>query len=161
LTGTGFLHGTIYPWARAIIHFTQRPGLPNQQKPYVPEKIIGTLTSSIIKSVHTLISLTFSFELDSIATHVHPRCFRLKKSRSRRRLTPYLQRVSFYSGTDLFYYSCTTELISSLKCIKRSLPSFSGLFTMWGIVERLGAAVAYGFMQDRHAGRYSTSCTLD
>ena len=41
-------------------------------KPYVPEKIIGTLTSNILKSIHTLISLIFSYKLYSVATLGHP-----------------------------------------------------------------------------------------
>jgi len=38
----------------------------------VPEKMIGTLTSSILKSVHTLISPIFSYKLYSVATPGHP-----------------------------------------------------------------------------------------
>jgi hypothetical protein len=37
----------------------------------MPEKMINTLTSSILKSVHTLISLIFSYKLYSVATPGH------------------------------------------------------------------------------------------
>jgi len=39
----------------------------------MPEKIIGTLTLSILKSVYTLISLIFSYKLYFIATLGYPK----------------------------------------------------------------------------------------
>jgi hypothetical protein len=37
----------------------------------LPEKIIGTLTLSILNSVYTLISLIFFYKLSSVATPGH------------------------------------------------------------------------------------------
>jgi hypothetical protein len=39
----------------------------------VPEKITGTLTSSISKSIYTLISLMFPYKLYSVATPGQPK----------------------------------------------------------------------------------------
>jgi hypothetical protein len=44
----------------------------------VPEKIIGTLTSNILKSVHTLISLIFFYKLYSVATPRYPKLLLLE-----------------------------------------------------------------------------------
>jgi hypothetical protein len=44
----------------------------------VPEKMIGTLTSSILKSVHTLISPIFSYKLYSVATPGYPKSLLLE-----------------------------------------------------------------------------------
>jgi hypothetical protein len=120
----------------------------------VLEKIIGTLALSIVKSVHTLSSLMFSFKLYSIATPGHSRSFRLKKSRSRRRPHACFTKSLLYNVIDFFYLSCTTEPILSLKRIKRSLPSFSSLLPIQQVVNSIIAAVACRFMQNRHAGRY-------
>ncbi len=38
----------------------------------MPEKIVGSLTSSILKSVYTLISPIFSYKLCSVATPGYP-----------------------------------------------------------------------------------------
>jgi hypothetical protein len=89
----------------------------------VPEKMIGTLTSSILKSVHTSISPIFSYKLCSMATPGHPEPFPLENHGRIVALTPDLQRVSFYSVTDFLHHSSTTELILSLILIKGSYPS--------------------------------------
>jgi hypothetical protein len=47
--------------------FEQRPSL-RSGKPYVPEKMSGTLTSSILTSVYTLVPPIFSQKLYSVAT---------------------------------------------------------------------------------------------
>jgi hypothetical protein len=44
----------------------------------VLEKIIGTLTLSILKSVHTLIFPIFSYKLYSVATSRHPKLLLLE-----------------------------------------------------------------------------------
>jgi hypothetical protein len=62
--------------------------------------MIGTLTLSILKSVHTLISLIFSYKLYSVATPGHPEPLLLENHVHIIALTPDLQRVSFYSVTD-------------------------------------------------------------
>jgi hypothetical protein len=86
----------------------------------VPEKIIGTLTLSILKSVHTLISPIFSYNLYSVATPGHPKPFLLENYGRIVALTPDLQRISFYSVIDFLYHSSTTEFILSLILIKGS-----------------------------------------
>jgi len=54
------------------IHFTQRPGLPNQQKPTaVPRKLRATLTLNILKSVHTSNYPILLSELYTVATPKH------------------------------------------------------------------------------------------
>jgi hypothetical protein len=93
----------------------------------VPEKMIGTLTSSILKSVHTLISPIFSYALYSVATPGHPEPLPLENHVRIIALTPDLQRVSFYSITDFLHHSSTTELIPSPILIKESHPSSKAL----------------------------------
>ena len=88
----------------------------------MPEKIIGTLTLSILKSVHTLISPIFSYKLCSVATPGHPKLL-LENHVHIVAITPDLQRVSFYIITDVLYHSSTTELIPSLILIMGSYPS--------------------------------------
>jgi hypothetical protein len=73
----------------------------------VPEKIIGTLTSNILKSVHTLISPIFSYKLYSVATPRHPKLLLLENHVRIIALTPDLQRVSFYSVIGFLYHSST------------------------------------------------------
>ena len=86
--------------------------------------MIGTLTSSILKSVHTLISLIFSYKLCSVATPGHPEPFPLENHGRIVALTPDLQRVSFYSVIGFPHHSPTIELILSLILIKGSYLSF-------------------------------------
>jgi hypothetical protein len=86
----------------------------------MPEKMIGTLTSSILKSMHTSISPIFSYKLCSVATPGHPEPFLLENHSRIVALTPDLQRVSFYSVIDFLHYSSATELILSLILIKGS-----------------------------------------
>src|SRR6266536_2221524 len=92
-------------------------------KPYVPEKMIGTLPSRILKSVHTSISPIFFYKLCSVATLGHPELLLLENHVRIVALTPDLQRVSFYSVTDFLHHSSTTELLPSLILIKGSYPS--------------------------------------
>jgi hypothetical protein len=84
----------------------------------VPEKIIDTLTSSILKSEHNAIYFITFCKLYSVATPEHPKCLQLEKFRLYHRPMTDLQRVSFYRVPDFLYYSCTNELISSLKLIE-------------------------------------------
>jgi hypothetical protein len=79
----------------------------------VPEKMIGTLTSSILKSVHTSISPVFSYKLYSVATLGYLEPFPLENHVRIIALTPDLQRVSFYSVTEFLCHSSTTKLIPS------------------------------------------------
>jgi hypothetical protein len=89
----------------------------------VPEKMIGTLTSSILKFVNTSISPIFSYKLYSVATPGHPEPFPLENHVRIITLTPGLQRVSFYSVIDFLHHSSITELKLSLILINRSHPS--------------------------------------
>jgi hypothetical protein len=93
----------------------------------VPEKIIGTLTSSILKSIHTSMSPIFFYKLYSVATPGHPEPLPLEIHVRIIALTPDLQRVSFYSIIDFLYYRSTTELILFLILIKGSYPSSKAL----------------------------------
>jgi hypothetical protein len=89
----------------------------------VPEKMIGTLILSILKSVHTLVSPIFSYKLYSVATPRHPEPLSLENHVRIIALTPDLHRGSFYDITDFFYYSSATELLLSLILIKGSYSS--------------------------------------
>jgi hypothetical protein len=93
----------------------------------MPKKIIGTLTLSILKSVHTLISYIFFYNLYSIATPGYPIPLLLENYIRIVAFTLNLQRVSFYNVIDFLYYSFTIKLILSLILIKRSYPSFKAL----------------------------------
>ena len=85
--------------------------------------MIGTLTSSILKSVYTSISPIFSYKLYSVATPGHPEPLPLENHIHIIALTPDLKRVSFYSIIDFLYHSSTTKLILSLILIKEFYPS--------------------------------------
>jgi hypothetical protein len=89
--------------------------------------MVGTLTSSILKSVHTLTSLIFSYKLYSVATLRHPKPFLLENHIHIIAFTPNLQRVFFYSVIDFLYHSFTAELILSLILINRSYLSSKAL----------------------------------
>jgi hypothetical protein len=93
----------------------------------VPEKMIGTLTSGILKSVHTSISPIYSYKLYSVATPGYPKSLLLENHVRIVTLTPDLQRVSFYSVTGFLYYSFTTELILSRILIRGSYLSSKAL----------------------------------
>ena len=93
----------------------------------MPEKIIGTLTSSILKSVYISISLIFSYKLYSVTTSGHPEPLSLENHVRIIALTPDLQRVAFYSVTDFLHHSSITKLIPSPIPIKESNPSSKAL----------------------------------
>ena len=61
--------------------------------------MIGTLTSSILKSVHTSISPIFSYKLYSVATPGRPEPLPVENHVRIIALTPDLQRVSFQPGS--------------------------------------------------------------
>lgn len=86
----------------------------------MPEKLAGTLTLSIIKSIHTAISLIIFYKLYSVATREHPNYLQLVCVIA---LAPDLQRVSIYKVTDFLYCSCTIKLILFLKPIRGSWPN--------------------------------------
>jgi hypothetical protein len=93
----------------------------------VPEKTVGTLTSNILNSIHTLISLIFSYRLYSVTTPGYSESFFIRNHGCIIALTPNLQKVSFYRITDFLHYSFTTELIFSLIFIKESYLSSNAL----------------------------------
>jgi hypothetical protein len=74
-------------------------------KPYVPEKMTGTLTSSILKSVHTLTSPIFPYKLYSVATPGYPELLLLENHVRIIAFIPDLQRVSFSSVIGFLYHS--------------------------------------------------------
>jgi hypothetical protein len=91
----------------------------------MPEKMISILTLSILKSIYILIFLILFYKLYFVAT---PRYFKpllLENHIYTISLIPDLQRVSFYSTIEFFYYSFTIKLILSLILIKGSYLSFS------------------------------------
>jgi len=94
---------------------------------YIPEKMIGTLISSILKFVHTSISPIFSYKLYSIATLRHPKPLLLENHVYIIALTPDSQRVSFYGVIDFLYHSSTTKLLLSLILLKGSYLSSKAL----------------------------------
>jgi hypothetical protein len=77
----------------------------------VPEKMIGTLILSISKSIHTLIPPIMLYKLYSVATPGHPKPLLLEYYVVIIAFTPDLERVLFYSVTELLHHSSTTELI--------------------------------------------------
>jgi hypothetical protein len=85
--------------------------------------MIGTLTLSILKSVHTSISPIIFYKLCSVATPRHLEPLPLENHVRIVALTSDLQRVSFYSVTEFLHQGSTTELIPSLILIKGSHPS--------------------------------------
>jgi hypothetical protein len=98
------------------------------EKPYLPEIMIGTLTSSIFKSEHILISFMISCKLYFVATPGHPKPFPLENYRHIIALTPNLQKVSFYSIIEFHHHSPTTKLILILKYTNGSYPSSKALY---------------------------------
>lgn len=84
----------------------------------------------------------------------HLNCLQLEKFHSPRRPMPDLQRVSFYRVIDFLYYSCTTDLVLSLKLIALLLAEVFGLPITRAIVNSLVAAMTCKFMQNRHEGWY-------
>jgi len=104
--------------------------------------MIGTLTSSILKSLHTSISPMLSHKLYSMTTPGHPEPLPLENHVRIIALTPDSQRVSFYGIIDFLYHSSTTELIPSLIHIKRSHPKLLSLTIIQQTIISPVAAVA-------------------
>ena len=69
------------------------------------KKKIATLTLSILKTCHTLISSIIFWKLYSVATPGYPKPLLLENHVRIVTLTPDLQRVSFYSVIDFLYHS--------------------------------------------------------
>ena len=97
----------------------------------MPEKIIGTLTSSILKSLHTLMSLISFNKLSSVATPGHPKPLPLPNHLRIVALAPDLERVSIYSVIKFLYHSSTIKLLLLLILIKWLYLSFKALVLRW------------------------------
>jgi hypothetical protein len=93
----------------------------------VLEKMIGTLTLSILKSIYTSISLIIFVKLYSVTTLEHPEPLLLENHVRIVALIPDLQRVSFYSVTKFLHHSSVNELVLSLILIEGSYPSSKAL----------------------------------
>jgi hypothetical protein len=91
------------------------------------EQMIGTLTSSILKFVHTLISLIFSIKLYSVSTPKHLKSFLIENHVCVVAFTLLFAKSFFHNIIDLFYYSFITELIPFPILINGSYPSFKTL----------------------------------
>ena len=120
----------------------------------MPEKMTGTLTSSILKSVHTSISPIFLDKLCSVATCEYSEPLLLENYIHIVALVPDLWRVSFHSAIEFLYHTSTIELLPLQILIKGFYPSFKASVPCWEIVISLVAAMARKFMQGRHPGRY-------
>jgi hypothetical protein len=121
--------------------------------------MIGTLTSSILKSVHTIVSPIIFYNLYYMATPDYPKCLRLQNHVGIVTFKPDLQRVSFGSIIDPPYYSPITRLLLPLiprKGFIRALEPFiicgrslSALWLLWRadlckIVRRVGTSAERG-----------------
>ena len=117
----------------------------------MPENLISTLTSSILKFVRTAIIF---YKLYFIVISRYFKYIRLKIHVRIVALTPDLQRVSFCNEIDPLYYSLTTTLLLPLIPIKEFIGALRPFINIREIVISLVAAVACRFIQDRQAGRY-------
>lgn len=108
-------------------------------KPCVPEKLIGTLTSSILKSVHTIASPIILYKLHCITTPYCSKCFRFKNYVHTVIFTLDLQRVSFCSVIDFLYHSLTNTLLLPLIPIEGFIRALRPLINMREIVNILMA----------------------
>jgi hypothetical protein len=91
---------------------------------YRGSNLHSTLTSSILKFVHTLIFPITFYTLCSLATPGYFKPLLLENHLYIVALTSDLQRVSFCKIKEFLYYSSTTELILSPILYKGSYPSF-------------------------------------
>ena len=92
------------------------------EKRTVPRKTIGTLTSSILNSVHTPMSPIFLYKLCLVATPKHSQTFLLENYVRIVAFAPDLQKVSFYSTIELLTcsHSSTLQLLLLLIFMKGS-----------------------------------------
>jgi hypothetical protein len=127
--------------------------IPAWWKPLRAGKKIGTLTSSISKFVHTLISPLFSFKLCSMATLGNPGPLPLENHVCIVAFTANLQRVSFSSLIEILYYSSTTELILLRKTINK--PQCGVCALLQKLPETLGSPIEYLY----EGGRFSLHFT--
>jgi hypothetical protein len=97
----------------------------------VPRKIIGTLTLSILNSVHTSISPIILYKSCSVATPEHSKPLPLENYARIVALAPDLRTVPLYGVTEFLHHSSTAELLSLLILIKGSYPSFKASLPCW------------------------------
>ena len=88
------------------------------EKPAVPRKLIGTLTSNISKSVHISTSPIILYKSCSVATTEHSEPHTLENYVRIVAFTPDLQAVSFYNVREFLLHSSTIELILLLILMK-------------------------------------------
>jgi hypothetical protein len=123
-------------------------------KPYMPEKMIGTLTLNISNSLHISVPPKHLYKSCFIATLEYSKSLPPENYLYIIALASNLWNVSVYSKKGLLHYSSTIEFLLPLILIKRSYPSFRTLLLWREIVMSLIAVVARRFMQGRHADRY-------
>ena len=83
--------------------------------------MIGTLTLSVLKSIHILISLIIFYKLYSVITLGYIKLLLLENRIHIVALTHNLQRASFYYIIRFLYHSSITELILILNTYKEVL----------------------------------------
>ena len=93
------------------------------EKPTVPRKVRGTLTSSILNSVHISVSPIFLCNLYSVAISEHSKSL-LENYIRVIALAPDLRAVPLYSIIKFFYYGSITKLLLLLILVRGSHPSF-------------------------------------
>jgi hypothetical protein len=93
----------------------------------VAEKIISTLTLSILKSVYNLISLIFFYKLYFIIISGYPKSILFKITFVLLLLYLIYKESFFYNIIDFLYRNSTTEFILSLIFIKEFYLSFKAL----------------------------------
>jgi hypothetical protein len=94
------------------------------EKPTVPRKIIGTLTSNMLNSMHTLMTPIFMYKSCSIATTEHSKPILLENCVRIVAIAPDLWTVSIYNAIEFLYRSSTIKLLSLLILMKRLFPTF-------------------------------------
>ena len=97
----------------------------------MPEKMIGTLTSGILKSLHTLMSPISFNKLSSVATPGHPEPLPLPNHLRTVALAPDLEKVSIYNVIKFLHHSSTIKLLLLLILIKWLYLSLKALVLRW------------------------------
>ena len=120
----------------------------------MPENLTGTLTLSIIESMHNIIPRILFCELYSVDILEYPELPPTENLRSRRRLALDLQRGSLRVRTDFIYQSCATKLALSQKVIEVSYSSSLAFLLYRTFSTAFIAVVACRFIRDRYTDRY-------
>jgi hypothetical protein len=107
--------GTDFGVSASGYHFNVHPCVTENP---TCRKMIGTLTSTILKPMYTIISPISFYKLYSVATPGHSEPLLLLYHLRIVVLAPDLQRVSFYSVIKFLYHSSTIKLLLLLIRIK-------------------------------------------